>query len=170
MLKQRHVRTRGALRDGRGAQRVGSLFVDERRHALDLGDLDPRPRREHLTLVKGTSTPGLTANLHSPAVAIYLLEDNGGRAHESRRPGAQGGRHADMTARERAQRPERCRRANSEDYESDGEASTKNGDYSCGCGRNGKRTKEEESRRQQLADREQGSDEDPVQPDSHSLL
>src|SRR3954447_6235262 len=79
------------------------LFVDERRGALDLRDLDPRAGLEHLSLHERARRPLLAADLHAAPVGVDPLEHGRAGADERLRPRPQLGRHAQVLLRDRAQ-------------------------------------------------------------------
>src|SRR2546421_12710488 len=83
------------------------LFVDERCRALDLHDLDPRPRLDHLGLVEGAGAPDLAADLHAAPVSVGPVEDEAVRAHERGRARAERVRHAQVRPRDRPEDRER---------------------------------------------------------------
>src|SRR5215212_8589270 len=77
------------MRTIRVAKWVLSLFVYQRRRAVDLEHLDPRAGLEGVVLVICASAPDLAAELHGAAVAIHAVEHHRRATDEGRRAGAQ---------------------------------------------------------------------------------
>src|SRR5918992_4869872 len=91
----------------REAKAVLSSFAYQRRGALDLQHLDPRPGFEGLVLVERAGAPDLAADLDLAAAAVHPLQHHGRGAHQRRGAGAKLHRRAEMAAGDRPQHRDR---------------------------------------------------------------
>src|SRR5215204_7270464 len=87
----------------RVAKWVLSLFVYERRGAVDLEHLDPRAGLEFMVLVVRAGAPHLARQTHGTAVAIHAVDHDRGCADQRGRPGAQLRRRAQVPPGDRPQ-------------------------------------------------------------------
>src|SRR5581483_6548387 len=144
-----------------------ALLEDQRRCSLDLGDLDVRPRLDHLAVEERSRRPDLAADLHAPAVDVHALEDDGASADERRRASAGRRRQGEMTARDRPQNAEREQRPADEYDELPDDSEPGRGDDRRTERRRHHGSEHEETRRGDLADGEERRDDDPDAPRGH---
>ena len=144
--------------------------MDERRGALDLGNLNLGARLDHVAFVERNSAPYLAADLDVAAVQVDLVDDDRARADE--RGGARPDRmrHLQMAAGDRPQDSERNAGAGDEHDEVDHPAAPerRRRRRRNRCDRN--RPEEEQAGREQFTDRERDSEDSPDDPGRHDAI
>src|SRR5438045_3896388 len=156
IVRARTTTTKSATKRSTISSAIADLLpVDERRGALDLDHLDASSRLVDAILHESARRPLFTADSHAAAVRVDGVQDDRARSDQRGRARAEHRRHPDVAPREWPQHEDRSDRDEDECDElyQDAQADQReDGGYDRG---NRHRPEEEETRREDLADRQQ---------------